>query len=73
MHGRFDNCRNCMMAKTHAITKICTARNTLIHQKYMTEKIYNNCNNVLLILNFYHLSSEPFQNITLDEKWFQYG
>ena len=55
------------------LQRFATARNTLIHQKYMTEKIYNNFNNVLVILNFYHLSSEPFQNITLDEKWFQYG
>ena len=53
------------------LQRFATARNTLIHQKYMTEKIYNNFNNVLVILNFYHLSSEPFQNITLDEKWFQ--
>ena len=55
------------------LQRFATARNTLIHQKYMTEKIYNNCNNVLLILNFHHLSNEPFQNITLDEKRFQYG
>ena len=49
---------NCMMSKTHAITKIyCCAEHIHWYTKYLMEKIYNNYSNVVLILNFDQLSS----------------
>ena len=65
--------------KLHDVKNMCNYKGLLLCQihwyiEYLTEKIYNDYNNVVLFWNFYQLSgidANFFQNFTLNVKRFQ--